>query len=159
MHLDGDLIAYLKDELPAAERQRVAGHLAQCADCRSAHDDFRDLLARLPATLGEPPAVNWARWRADLRGRLEATGAIRRPTRRGWGAWAAVSLAAAAGLAALVLFTGRPPVPPDLTATEQVVLGRRLDLLQDYPVVERLELLEDLDLIGQLDRLEAGSES
>jgi hypothetical protein len=103
--------------------------------------------------------VNWARWRADLRGRLEATGAIPRPARRWWGAWAAVSLAAAAGLAALVVFTGRTPGPPDLTVNEQVVLGRRLDLLQDYPVVERLELLEDLDLIGQLDRLEAGSES
>ena len=158
MHLDSDLIAYLKDELPPAERERVAGHLAMCAECRSAHDDFRDILAQLPASLGEPPAVNWAQWRAELRGKLEAAGAVRRPRPR-WTAWAAVSLAAAAGLAALMLFTGTPPGPGDLTSSEQVVLGRRLDLMQDYPVVERLELLEDLDVIGQLDRLEGEGKS
>jgi anti-sigma factor RsiW len=158
VHPDSDLIAYLQDELSPADRERVAGHLAVCSECRGAHDDFRELLARLPASLGQPPAVHWGRFRAELRNRLEATGAVRRPRRR-WSAWAAVSLAAAAGLAALVVFMGGPSGPTDLTSNEQVVLGRRLDLIQDYPVVERLELLEDLDVIGQLDRLEAGSES
>jgi anti-sigma factor RsiW len=158
VHPDSDLIAYLKGELPPTDRERVAGHLAMCSECRSVHDDYREILAQLPAALGEPPAVHWGRFQAEVRARLEATGVARRPRRR-WSAWAAVSLAAAAGLAALVIFMGGPPGPAELTSSEQVVLGRRLDLIQDIPVVERLDLLEDLDLIGQLDRLEAGSES
>jgi len=40
-----------------------------------------------------------------------------------------------------------------LSGFEEVVLGTRLDMLSQYPVVERLDLLEDLDVIRQLDGL------
>src|SRR6266849_3131546 len=51
---------------------------------------------------------------------------------------------------ALVAFRG---LPEGLNSFEEVVLGTRLDLLRQYPVVERLDLLEDLDVIRQLDGL------
>jgi hypothetical protein len=69
-----------------------------------------------------------------------------------WPAWAGVSLAAAVALAVLFVALDRSP-GPEFTASEEAVIGERLDLLRDYRVVERLDLLEDLELIGQLDRL------
>lgn len=154
MHVDGDLIAYLQDELPAADRDRVAQHLAACTECRSAFEDFRDILGQLRASAPEPPPVHWGRWQAELRARVESG---RRPRR--WRAWAAVSLVAAAGVAALVVAIDRGPAPQDLASMEEAALGQHLELFRDYRVVERLDLLEDLDVIGQLDRLQSRSES
>ena len=45
-----------------------------------------------------------------------------------------------------------------LSGFEEAVLGTRLDLLREYPIVERLDMLEDLDVIRQLDGLEARRE-
>jgi anti-sigma factor RsiW len=168
VHVDDELIAYLKDELPAAERDRVGEHLASCAECRSTHDDFRDILGQLAVSAPEPPVVNWGRWQAELRARVGAEAHRRgirvRPRRimHRWQAWAAVSLATAAGLAALVIAIDRGPVSPpqqDITAMEEAALGQRLELLREYGIVERLDLLEDLDVIGQLDRLQSPSKS
>jgi hypothetical protein len=41
---------------------------------------------------------------------------------------------------------------------EEAVIGRRLGLLQQYPVVERLDLLEEFDVIQHLDQLAATRE-
>ena len=76
-------------------------------------------------------------------------------------------MAVSAGLAAALLvlaFAGpsawreerRARTPEGLNGFEEVVLGTRLDLLRQYPVVERLDLLEDLDVIRQLDGLVGG---
>lgn len=151
-HPESELIAFLRNELGPAERERVQAHLAVCPDCRGAHDAFQRILTDLPGAVPAPPEPNWGRYRAELRARIEAqTG------RRPW--WRhPVPLVASAAVAALLLAVvwlgGEREAPrSDLTAMEEVILGDRLDLLRQYPLVERLDLLEDLDVIAQLDRL------
>jgi anti-sigma factor RsiW len=158
-HLETELIAYLKDELPQPSREAVSSHLDGCAECRDTLADFRTLLAGV-ATTATPP-VSWARYRAELRVRMEASAGRRR-----WSWWRRpMPVAFSAGLAAAVLAVVvlAPSVWRDerrarnvdtLNGFEEVVLGTRLDLLSQYPVVERLDLLEDLDVIRQLDGLE-----
>lgn len=115
-------------------------------------EEFRNIVQELRQTAPEPPPVAWGRWRAELRAKLEV-----RAARTAW--WRRpLPLTLSAGLAAALLvvtvWTGvRQSGVADLTAIEEVLLGRRLDLLRQYQVVERLDLLEDLDVIQQLDRL------
>lgn len=151
-HPETELIPYLRGELLASDRERVAGHLEGCADCRRAVEEFRALLDDLAESLPSPPEIHWGRYRADLRGKLEAS------ARRRW--WSRpVPLALSAGLAAgLLLFWVqgelRQPGPIDnLTAFEETVIGGRFDLLRHIPLLDRLDLLEDLDVIRQLDTL------
>jgi hypothetical protein len=157
-HPDTELIAYLKDELAGPPREAVARHLDGCAECRDALADFRKLLDGVAATTAPP--VHWARYRAELRVRLGA-----QAERRRWAWWrrpfpVAVSAGLAAAVIALVVLA--PSARRDeqgaltvdgLNGFEEVVLGTRLDLLRQYPIVERLDLLEDLDVIRQLDGL------
>jgi anti-sigma factor RsiW len=157
-HPETELIAYLKDELTAPARETVSRHLEGCAECRDTLADFRRLLDGVAAT-GAPP-VHWARYRAELRTRLEA-----RSERRDRAWWQRpFPIAVSAGLAAAVLALvvvgpsvwreeRRPRTVDGLSGFEEVVLGTRLDLLRQYPIVERLDLLEDLDVIRQLDGL------
>src|SRR5262245_55202608 len=157
-HPETELIAYLKDELPRPSREAVARHLEGCAECRGTLADFEKLLAGVAATAAPP--VAWARYRAELRQRLEASAA---PRRVAW--WRRpLPVAVSAGLAAAVLAVvviapsmwrddRRARQVDGLNGFEEVVLGTRLDLLRQYPVVERLDLLEDLDVIRQLDGL------
>src|SRR5262245_30196922 len=163
-HPETELIAYLKDELPRPSREAVARHLDGCAECRATLADFRTLLAEL-AQHSMPGPVAWPRYRAELRRRLESeTGP------RPWAWWRRpFPLAVSAGLAAAVLALvvlgpsawrdeRRPRGVDGLNGFEEAVLGTRLDMLRQYPVVERLDLLEDLDVIRQLDGLEARRE-
>jgi anti-sigma factor RsiW len=162
-HPETELIAYLKDELPGGERETVSRHLEGCAECRATLADFRTLLAGVAAT--PAPSLAWQRYRAELRLRLESeTG------RRRWSWWrqpfpVAVSAGLAAAVLAIVMFAPsawrddrRARAVDGLSGFEEAVLGTRLDLLRQYPVVERLDLLEDLDVIRQLDGLEARRE-
>ena len=161
-HPETDLIAYLKDELPRPSRDTVARHLDGCAECQATLADFRTLLASVAAT--SAPTLAWPRYRAELRRRLESQ------TGRRWEWWRRpFPLAVSAGLAAAVLALvvlgpsawrdeRRPRGVDGLNGFEEVVLGTRLDLLRQYPIVERLDLLEDLDVIRQLDGLEARRE-
>ena len=163
-HPETELIAYLKDELSPPAREATSRHLGQCAECRDTLADFRRMLDGVAAT--SAPPVQWARYRAELRGRLEAE--------RGRDRWAwwrrplpmAVSAGLAAAVVALVVLgpsawrdERRARSTEGLTGFEEVVLGTRLDLLRQYPVVERLDLLEDLDVIRQLDGLAERRES
>jgi len=50
-------------------------------------------------------------------------------------------------------------VKPDAVSFEEIMLGRRLGLLERYEVLERLDLFEDLDVIQHLDGLSTASES
>ena len=161
-HPEIELIAHLKDELPAPTRATVDRHLEGCAECRATLADFRTLLASVAATPG--PAVAWPRYRAELRLRLEA--------KRGRSRWAwwrrPFPIAVSAGLAAAVLafVVLAPSVWRDerhgrvngLSGFEEAVLGTRLDMLRQYPVVEKLDMLEYLDVIRQLDGLEGRRE-
>ena len=162
-HPETELNAYLKDELPTTSRETVASHLEGCAECRATLADFRTLLAGVAAAPAPPLA--WPRYRAELRVRLESEAGRRR-----WSWWrrpfpVAVSAGLAAAVLALVIVA--PSVwrnerhartVEGLNGFEEVVLGTRLDLLREYPIVERLDLLEDLDVIRQLDGLEARRE-
>jgi len=159
-HPETELIAYLKDELPPASREAVVRHVDGCAECRETLVAFRGLLEGLGRAAETVPPVHWARYRAEVRARLEASAARKRAP---W--WRhPLPVAVSAGLAAafLVLVFVAPSAwreerhartPEGLNGFEEVVLGTRLDLLRQYPVVERLDLLEDLDVIRQLDGL------
>jgi anti-sigma factor RsiW len=164
-HPETELIAYLKDELPPRSHETVARHLEGCADCRSTLADFRTLLAGV-ARLSPGQQVTWQRYRAELRQRLESEAGRRR-----WSWWRRpFPLAVSAGLAVAVLALvvlapsawrneRRVRTVDGLNGFEEAVLGTRLDMLRQYPVVERLDLLEDLDVIRQLDGLEERRES
>jgi len=71
-HPDSELVPYLRGELPLAERERVARHLEECPDCKEDTEVLRELLDNVARAIGEPPAVNWARYRAELREKLDA---------------------------------------------------------------------------------------
>ena len=162
-HPETELIAYLKDELPTPSRATVARHLDGCAECRATLADFRTLLAGVAAA--PAPTLAWPRYRAELRVRLES-----KTEQRRWSWWlrpfpVAVSAGLAAAVLALVIVA--PSVwrnerharsVDGLSGFEEAVLGTRLDLLREYPIVERLDMLEDLDVIRQLDGLEARRE-
>ena len=163
-HPETELIAYLKDELPRPSRETVERHLEGCAECRAVLADFRTLLAGIAQhSAGQP--VAWQRYRAELRLRLEAE-----KGRRRWTWWRrpfpmAVSAGLAAAVLALVILAPsawrdewRARTVDGLSGFEEAMLGTRLDMLRQYPVVERLDLLEDLDVIRQLDGLEARRE-
>jgi anti-sigma factor RsiW len=142
-HLTTDLIAYVMDDLSPTERARVESHLAACVECRDQRDAFRTLLDGLRASTPTPPEVHWGRWRADLRGKLEARTARNRWWLRPVPATLAVGMAAA--LAAVVwLGDDRVSRGPDVAAVEELVLSDRLDTL---------DLLEDIEVIRNLDRL------
>jgi anti-sigma factor RsiW len=151
-HPENDLVPYLRGELPPAERERVARHLEECPDCRQDTEVLRDLLGNLAHAIGQPPAVNWTRYRAELREKLEA--------RRAQVAWwrRPMPLALSASLAGVLLLVavwgGREmtkngdPIGPD-----DVAMAQELGLLQELRTVERLDLLEDLEVLRNLDGL------
>ncbi|MGH7275956.1 MAG: anti-sigma factor family protein [Candidatus Rokuibacteriota bacterium] len=151
-HLETDLVPYVRGELDPAERERVARHLDECADCRQDADDLRELLSKLALSAPPAPAIHWGRYRAELGEKLEA----RRARRAWWGR--PLPLVLSAGLAGLLLvfavWGGRQSGSGvDLVTLEEAVIGGRLGLLQQYAVVERLDLLEELEVIRNLDRL------
>jgi len=162
-HPETDLIAYLSNELGPAERDAVARHLDGCASCRETAAAFRELRAGLARS--SAPPVQWPRYRAELRARLEA----RVDRRRAW--WrhplpVAVSAGVATALVTVALLAPsawrddrRPRLAENLNGFEEAMLGTRLDLLREYTVVEHLDLLENLDVIRQLDGLTGSRES
>src|SRR5262245_3709010 len=156
-HPDTELVPYLRGELAPAERERVERHLGECPDCRQDTDLLRELLEHVARSVGRLPEVNWARYRAELREKLEA-----RRAPRAWWWWRPVPMALSASVAGILLLvavwtgyqmTGEPFTP------EQASLGSELGLLQEYQVVDQLDLLEDLDVIRNLDGLAAGRPS
>jgi anti-sigma factor RsiW len=152
MHPDTDLTGYVTDALPPAGRARVAAHLDACADCRRAVEEARTVLANLAAGVPAPPPIDWGRYRADLRARVQAG-----PRRAWWARPMPAVLAAGVATAVLLLAVhGLDRRPGELAAVEETMLGASLPLLQQYRVVERLDLLEDLEAIRHLDRLGAG---
>jgi anti-sigma factor RsiW len=151
-HPDTDLVPYLRGELPPAERERVARHLEECPDCQQDTELLRDLLGDLARAIGEPPTVNWARYRAELSEKLEARRAQVRWWRR------PMPLALSAGLAGVLLLVavwgGREiSKSADSLGPDEVVMSQELGLLQDLRTVERLDLLEDLEVLRNLDGL------
>ena len=151
------IVPFLRNELPEPERQAMAAHLAGCAECREAADQFRAVLGMLAAAAPPPPAVHWGRYHTELRARL-GQGERHRSSR-----WWPVSVALSAALAAILVFLAverpRDTRVAELGPVEETVIGAQLELLRDYPIVERLELLENLDVIRDLDELDAVQDS
>jgi|SRR6185295_13794165 anti-sigma factor RsiW len=158
MHPETELIPFLRGELPPAEHDRVAVHVASCPECRGAIEESRLVLDALAARRALAPPVDWGRYQAEVRARVQA-----RP-RRGWWARPVPTLAVASMLTIGVLLgvhglqrAGENRRPTDAVAIEETALGAQLPLLREYRVVERLDMLEDLEVIRQLDRLGGGS--
>jgi anti-sigma factor RsiW len=153
-HPDGDLVAYLREELDGTDRDRVAAHVRACAECRDRLAAFDGVLLGLRRPIPDPPRVHWGHYRAQLRDRL-ADG--RAEPASGWWWRRPLPLALSAMLAGMLLVVAvdgvRRQRAEGPVALEETVLGGQLELLQTYPVVERLDLLENLDVIRQLDRL------
>jgi anti-sigma factor RsiW len=149
VHPDTELTAFVAGALAPAERARVAAHVESCADCRQAVEESRAVLARLAAGGPVPPPIDWGRYGADLRARVQSAG------RRSWWVRPMPAVLAAGAVTAVLLLAlhGLDRRPVELAAVEETMLGARLPLLQQYRVVERLDLLEDLDAIRHLDRL------
>ncbi|HEX3175160.1 MAG TPA: zf-HC2 domain-containing protein [Methylomirabilota bacterium] len=153
-HPETALVPYLRDQLAADERARVAAHLEACAACRGALTDTRAVLDAL-AEAAAAPEPHWGRYRAELRARLEA----RRRATVWWRRTVPVAVSATLA-AALLLLTLRPtPVeqpPASLTPLEETALGARLDMLKHYEVVQRLDMLDEMDTVRNLDVVPVG---
>ena len=157
-HPETELVPFLRGDLLPREHERVARHLAGCRDCRETAETMREVFDDLTRSIPAPPQVHWARYRAELRAKLDAR-EVRRAHAPRW--WRPVPLGVSAVLAGVLLLLAvpslfRPGTPPaDLASVEEAVIGGRLPIVQNYALLERLDLLEDLDVIGQLDRLSA----
>lgn len=154
MHPETELIPFLRGELAPADHERVAAHVAACAECRTAIEESRRVLDALATRRAEPPAPDWGRYQAELRGKIAAG------PRRRWWARPVPTLAAAAVLCVGILagvrglqLVSEETRPAETIAMDEAALGAQLPLLREYRVVERLDMLEDLDVIRQLDRL------
>jgi anti-sigma factor RsiW len=148
VHPESELTAYVTGGLPEPGHSRVAAHLAACDACRRAVEESRAVLATVAAGAPAPPPPDWGRYQAELRGRLRA-----RPRRAWWARPLPALLAAGVATAGLLLAVHGLDRRSDLAPADEMALGARLPLLQQYQVVERLDLLEDLDAIRHLDRV------
>jgi hypothetical protein len=103
-HVTDELELYALDALPASDRDRVAGHLAECAACREQSRLLEEVAIALPSTLplGDAPAR--LRARILMTARTDRVPAPRREN--AWTAWLRPTRVAVAGLAALVLILG-----------------------------------------------------
>ena len=72
MHVDTDLVAFLRDELPPGGRARVTAHLGGCAQCRRAADETRAVLDAVATGTPAPPPLDGGRYQVELRARVAA---------------------------------------------------------------------------------------
>ena len=161
-HPDVQLSAYATGGLAGQELADTERHLAECAACRGAVADYREILQQLALTAPAPPEVAWPRYRAELRARRDARVPASRGARRGWLRPVPVALSTAIVAAcALVFFSlaRETRMPSDLAAAEYEGLAPRVEMLDHYRVVDQLDLLEDLDVIRNLDRLTSTRDS
>jgi anti-sigma factor RsiW len=159
MHPETELIPFLRDELNAAERERVRHHLDDCAQCRETKDAMAVTMRLVAARLAELPTPEWSAYRRELRLKLVARAEARpRWWRRPLVLWPSMATAGV-GIAALFLaLSMRPSVHGaapgvDLLAMEQPTEAVDVGLLDNYPVVEKLDLLENYDVIENLDQV------
>lgn len=159
IHVDELLVEHVRGELEGVEAARVDAHLAACAECRAAREEFAGLMADLARTAPPAPPIHWGAYRAELRRRLE------RGSSRDLGGWLLrpASALVAAAMVAVLVYAGLPgglrgPGVPDLLALDSV-LASRLDMIARFEVVQQLDLLEDFNVINELDELPEPSKS
>jgi anti-sigma factor RsiW len=156
-HPQSALLPYLRDELDADERTRVADHLQGCAECRQSADSLAALSAELARRMERMPVPEWTAYRAQLHRKLAAREqtAERRWWHPGlaWGSLATAGVAVAALMLVLTIRSGPGTPSVEQLAMENEMASADIGLLRNYPVVEHLELLEDYDVIEHLDEL------
>jgi len=103
-HVTDDLELYALDALPAAERERVSGHLAECPACREQSRVLEEVAIALPSTLPLADVPARLRARVLMSARTERAPAPRREN--AWTAWLRPDRMVLAGLATLVLILG-----------------------------------------------------
>jgi anti-sigma factor RsiW len=160
IHVAELLIEHVRGELEGAEAARVDAHLAACAECRVAREQFAGLMADLARTAPPAPPIHWGAYRAELRRRLS------RGSSRNFGGWLLrpASALVAAAMVAVLVYAGLPgglrgPGGPDPLALDSSVLASRLDMIARLEVVQQLDLLEDFNVINELDELPEPSKS
>jgi anti-sigma factor RsiW len=152
-HPEAELVGHVTGELAADARAAVEAHLAGCDHCRREREALAATLTELRRSVPAPPPVGWTDFRAVMHARLPHGRS--RGRRRPAPVPLVLSGALAAGL--LLMATGlhepgsRPPA--ELATAEEMAIGGRLELLRQYPVVERLDLYENLEVIRHLDEL------
>jgi anti-sigma factor RsiW len=98
-------MAFLDDELVAAERRELELHLLDCASCRERVESERTDLSLIRRALVVPPAP--ALLKARVARALDAEDAVAiRSERRRWSRWVLPGSAMAAAAAALLVFVG-----------------------------------------------------
>src|SRR5262245_34732998 len=103
-----DVELYFYDELPEADRDRVAAHLRACAACRQRLDDLHAIRRALAAApvVEAPPAGDWSGFMRRLDGAVglaaPARGTPPVVLERHAGRWRARHLVALAALLAIV---------------------------------------------------------
>jgi len=145
-HVADRLQALLSGGLSPSERADVDLHLTTCPTCLEERDllaSARPLISPLPAP---EPRIGFA-------ARVASAAADRRPGPFGrWLRWSAGGVAAAgAALAVAALL----PAAPVHQRGDDLRIAQRLDLFEDFAVVEHREALEDLDVVAVLHKLEA----
>ncbi len=159
-HPETALVPFVRGELTGTERERVAGHLERCSQCRQEAESFRSLLVNVSGRLDELPTPDWGVYRAQLRRKLAERLEPRAPWWRFDIGWA--SLATVAAAAAITLWLVIPRNQYTVPSAEQVAFEQPagvvdVGLLRNYAVVERLDLLENYDVIEHLDQLKPAS--
>lgn len=152
-HPTYDLIPYLRGELKGHKLRHVEDHLGTCRACADETAALAQTLKLIARQLEGLPTPDWTEYRRELRLRL----AGRQEQRSWWRLGVIWGPLAAAGVAALVLLSlnmmhAEETVTP---AVEQLALAdANVDLLRNYPVVERMDMLENYDVIEHLDELQ-----
>jgi anti-sigma factor RsiW len=146
---ESELIDYVRGDVRSTERAALTAHVRTCATCRDAAAGIRRVLDTLAAATAPPP-VHWGRYRAVLREKLERR---HRPTTVAAAWWRPVPAALAATLAAVLVVLAVADMPREsqvgaIPPPEDSAVVERLDLLQQYTMLERLDLLEDLEVIA-----------
>jgi anti-sigma factor RsiW len=127
-----DLLAYLADELDAAEAAKVRDHIASCPACaaeaaslRSISQHLSQRLKEIPPALDVPPLVS-----ARIERALQAE--RRRAKRSSW--WSGLTVVAAAAAAVLASFAVKPDLAESVAEVPVVGLVATPFLQPDYEV-------------------------
>jgi anti-sigma factor RsiW len=174
IHPETELIPYLRGELSADDRARVASHLEGCAQCRQSAEASSAILSNLAQVVEGVRDPDWATYRAELKRKLRASQASS-PTMRGrlqrmredlrlpafgWPSMAMGAAAVAVLAIAIVMHRGSGSTAApgvDQLELQQELSSTDVGLLANYHVVENLDLLENYDVIEHLDELGPGN--
>ena len=123
-----DKVFLLRDgELPPGERPAVEGHLAACADCRAALEEWKKLSAAFFSRPAVEPSEDFVRGVMDKVRSAPAPGRSWLDSAREAFAFPRWALAGAAGLAAVIVLVSVPrgpvPVPENVQYMAELVDG------------------------------------